>query len=84
MKTRKFRKKPITVEAIQYTGTEDSFYDVVVFTNRELCDRGTGELFIRTLEGEMVVSKGDWVIKGVSGEFYPCKPDIFKLTYDEV
>lgn len=43
-----------------------------------------GGLFIETLEGRMLASEGDYIIKGVSGEFYPCKPDIFKKTYDEV
>lgn len=47
-------------------------------------DPATGQLVIRTLEGDMRVSYGDWVIKGVKGEFYPCKPDIFVETYEEV
>lgn len=45
-------------------------------------DPATGELMIRTLEGDMRVSVDDWVIRGVQGEFYPCKPDIFEATYD--
>jgi hypothetical protein len=45
-------------------------------------DPGTGELIIRTLEGDMRASYGDWIIKGIKGEFYPCKPDIFEETYD--
>lgn len=44
----------------------------------------TGMLMIRTLEGDMSVALGDWVIRGVSGEFYPCKPDIFTATYEEI
>jgi len=47
-------------------------------------DPATGDLMIRTLEGDMRVSWGDWVIRGVSGEFYPCKPDIFDKTYEEI
>lgn len=47
-------------------------------------DPATGELMIRTLEGDMRVAVGDWVIRGVQGEFYPCKPDIFLATYEEV
>ncbi|MGP9682031.1 hypothetical protein [Brachybacterium sp. AOP3-A1-3] len=47
-------------------------------------DPATGELMIRTLEGDMRVSIGDWVIRGVHGEFYPCKPDIFEATYEAV
>jgi hypothetical protein len=47
-------------------------------------DPATGDLMIRTLEGDMRVSPGDYVIRGVQGEFYPCKPDIFEATYEEV
>ena len=47
-------------------------------------DPGTGNLVIRTLEGDMRVSLGDWVIRGIQGEFYPCKPDIFEATYEVV
>ena len=47
-------------------------------------DPSTGDLIIRTLEGDMRVSYGDWIIRGVQGEFYPCKPDIFEATYEEV
>ena len=47
-------------------------------------DPATGTLMIRTLEGDMRVSYGDWIIRGVRGEFYPCKPDIFEATYEEV
>jgi len=45
-------------------------------------DPATGELVIRTLEGDMRATYGDWIIKGVQGEFYPCKPDIFTATYE--
>lgn len=47
-------------------------------------DPDTGELIIRTLEGDMRASYGDWIIRGVKGEFYPCKPDIFEATYEPV
>lgn len=47
-------------------------------------DPATGEFMIRTLEGDMRVAYGDWIIRGVQGEFYPCKPDIFKQTYEPV
>lgn len=52
----------------------------------DLCNGGcqVGNLIIKTLEGEMIASKGDWIIKGVKGEFYPCKPDVFKVTYEAV
>ncbi len=86
----KFRKKPVEIEAIQLT--EESIVDVLSWiTNHqdvEIATNGdTGEvkgIFIGTLEGQMLASMGDWVIQGVNGEFYPCKPDIFEKTYDKV
>ncbi|NHP15290.1 hypothetical protein G8767_17185 [Rhodococcus sp. IC4_135] len=48
------------------------------------CPASNGGLFINTLEGRLTASPGDWIIRGVQGEFYPCKPDIFAQTYDEV
>ena len=80
----KFRKKPVVIEARQLT----------VFNLEELeawCKgsiKGTRLpakeriIHIETLEGEMTANIGDWIIKGVKGEFYPCKPDIFELTYE--
>ena len=77
----KYRKKPIIVEAIQYTG--DNLLEVMKF-----CGEGKTLfdycLYIVTLEGNMRANKGDYIIKGVHGEFYPCKPDIFKETYETV
>jgi hypothetical protein len=79
----KYRKKPVVIEAFHYTGMGDAF--------------GLGEwaqqrgvfywddnnvLHVKTLEGEHIASEGDWIIKGVAGEFYPCKPDIFEKTYE--
>ena len=86
----KFRKKPIVIEAVQFTG-KLPYPDGVVF--RCYPDEGPsylsdGPIFgrhkavIKTLEGEMEVSDGDWVITGVNGEKYPCKPDIFEKTYE--
>jgi len=76
---RRYRKKPIEVEAIQWTG--DNLDEITSF-----CDvTGTywmGQIWIRTLEGGVWASVGDWIIKGVKGEFYPCKPDIFEQTYE--
>jgi len=82
----KFRKKPVVIEAIQYTGTPDSNREIIDFclgskTPALLNDK---RLIIATLEGDHTVSVGDFVIKGVQGEFYPCKPDIFAQTYEEV
>lgn len=85
----KFRKKPVVIEAYQLPSAgEDvphSFYewvDEVGFSQWE-SDRDEG-LLIKTLEGVMRADPGDWIIKGVAGEFYPCKPDIFAATYEPV
>ena len=86
----KFRKKPVVIEAIQFTGyNEHEFNDYSLecfnnFGNYFEYGRDTGTLAIKTLEGTMIASKGDWIIKGVNGEFYPCKPDIFEKTYEIV
>lgn len=74
----KYRKKPVVIEAVQWTGTNNqelvSFMGVVGFEG--------GKPTINTLEGRLSASIGDYIIKGVKGEFYPCKPDIFEQTYD--
>ena len=78
---RAYRKKPVTVEAVQWTGENRAemceFIDPEVF---EIIPR-VG-LVIHTLEGDHHASPGDYIIKGVNGEFYPCKPDIFAKTYE--
>lgn len=84
---KKYVKKPIEIEAIQYTG--DNIKEIEDFLGQiPLLYPDTKEyrrcLGIPTLEGIMKASIGDYIIKGVQGECYPCKPDIFKLTYDEV
>lgn len=89
-----FTKKPVVIEAIQWNGL--NLVEVKSFVG-DACkydyyDAGyqagvvppSVDLFIHTLEGDMKCSKGDYIIKGVQGEFYPCKPDIFKQTYDEL
>lgn len=77
----KFRKKPVVIEAIQFTGQNKD--EIVTFTGDVLgVDSPDGDLMIITLEGSMRASPGDWVIQGVNGEFYPCKPDIFEKTYE--
>ncbi len=90
----KYRKKPIIVEARQYPGHWVSGVDAILAFEDwleplaraahvwPLRYRGH-QLFIQTLEGEMVASPGDWIICGVYGELYPCKPDIFAATYEE-
>ena len=81
---KQYKKKPIVIEAIQWTGRND--IEVCDFlANSESCfGYDAGKITIETLEGEMAVSVGDFVIKGIRGECYPCKPDIFKKTYEEV
>jgi ethanolamine utilization protein EutQ (cupin superfamily) len=74
----KFRKKPITIEAIQYI--DENVDELLTWMGYQPIFTGT--LAIDTLEGTMVASPGDWIIKGVNGEFYPCKPDIFVATYE--
>ena len=79
----KFRKKPVTIEAVQYNGI--NWLDITNFINFETDIRPfTDHLEILTLEGVMKAEPGDWIIKGIAGEFYPCKPDIFEKSYDEV
>lgn len=79
-------KKPVKIEAIQYLGTNideiENFIDNPVI--KYYSSDGECAIGIPTLEGIMKASVGDYIIKGVQGECYPCKPDIFKLTYDEV
>ena len=82
----KFVKKPIVIEAIQYNGiniTEIESFLVSKLPTVWSSVEDT-QLVIPTLEGDMKVSKGDYVIKGIKGEFYPCKPDVFEKTYDVV
>lgn len=76
----KFRKKPVVVEAVQHT--DRTGRDIEDFIDRVVEWDGQGYL-IPTLEGPMRAKLGDWIIKGVKGEFYPCKPDIFEATYEE-
>jgi hypothetical protein len=78
---KKYRKKPVVIEAIRY---EDETAQAIVDWVGEAAefddqDRG---IVIRTLEGDHLALRGDWIIRGVAGEFYPCKPDIFQATYE--
>ena len=82
-----FRKKPVVIEAMQYDG--NNYYEVIRWAHSGLHPMSNSIitydgafLRIRTLEGNMIANVGDWIIKGVSGEFYPCKPDIFEKTYE--
>lgn len=80
----KFRKKPVVIEAVQWTGKNideiREFMGIALVINPidPKCF-----IQVRTLEGNLHASDGDWIIKGVKGEFYPCKPDIFEQTYEE-
>jgi hypothetical protein len=77
----KFRKKPVVIEAMQYTGR--NAVAVMEWAGiPEISEDLTGGIEIATLEGTMRADPGDWVIRGVRGELYPCKPDIFAATYE--
>jgi hypothetical protein len=88
-----FRKKPVVIEAVQLDGTLKAFEAAVEFLggasgayNSHLSndDPDRSWLYINTLEGQMTARTGDWIIRGVKGEFYSCKPDIFAATYEPV
>lgn len=76
----KFRKKPVVIEAVQFDG--ENIDQIDAFVGKLHYGEAKHEIFIKTLEGMMQIGLGDWVIRGVAGEFYPCKPDIFAATYD--
>ena len=80
----KYRKKPVVIEAIQWNG--DNANEVRDFVKDSLrkFEYGSNYIAIETLEGTMMADMGDYIIKGIKGEFYPCKPDIFEQTYDLV
>lgn len=79
----KFRKKPVVIEAVQWTGGP-SWPAISALNDGIICHSHYQTLSFRTLEGTMTASLGDWIIKGVKGEVYPCKPDIFSQSYDAV
>lgn len=81
----KYRKKPVIIDAIQFT--DDDYGTLCAIGSLGLKPkilRNPLRLEIKTLEGTMYAQQGDYIIKGVKGEFYPCKPDIFEQTYEEV
>lgn len=78
----KYRKRPVIIDAIEWTGKNEK--QVLDFMNWQHADVENGELHIHTLEGRMHASIGDFVIRGVAGEFYACKPEIFHATYELV
>ena len=86
----KYRKKPVVIEAIQFDGTnykdiKANFCDKIYTVDpKVIVGDNKNVIFIPTLEGVMIASVDDWIIKGIAGEFYPCKPDIFEKTYEKV
>ncbi len=79
------RKKPITVQAIQWVGTQGNYEEIQDFTfGRVILEEETQSLIVPTLEGDHRADKTDWIIKGVLGEFYPCKDHVKQKSYDEV
>ena len=81
----KFKKKPVVIEARPYDGSWESAKPILDWIeDRDACWGDDGTLIIPSLEGMMTASPGDWIIRGIKGEFYPCKPDIFEATYELV
>ena len=94
----KYRKKPVVIEAMELNGSNGEMHAVYLWVEESLgsvdpddvhlpgvtIDPADGRMVIRTLEGDMKADIGDFIIRGVNGEFYPCKPDIFEKTYETV
>jgi len=93
----KYQKKPIVIDAFQYDGdlkgcngwyvpkwAQEAFEMGTIYYDSENANSPPCELYIKTLEGIHHVSVGDYVIRGIAGEIYPCKPDIFEQTYTKV
>jgi hypothetical protein len=79
-----YRKKPVVIQAVQWTG-ENNVEILQFCSSCYITSSGKSkDLVVSTLEGDMSASVGDFIIKGVKGEFYPCKPDIFGMTYETV
>jgi hypothetical protein len=81
---KKFRKKPVVIEAERWLGTVEQKERLLAEGIIMDIPSMDGSCLVPTLEGNMTCMFKDWIIKGVKGEYYPCKPDIFKLTYDAV
>jgi hypothetical protein len=87
----KYRKKPVVIEAIQFNGLDD-YLKICKWIDEsentlspsELVEFRTPIMLVNTLEGTMAANPGDYIIKGLYGEFYPCKPDIFEKSYEAV
>lgn len=79
---KEYTKKPIKIQAVLYDGSKESINAILELNKNKDILLENNELIIKTLEGAMLASKGDYVIQGVKGELYPCKPDIFEKTYE--
>ena len=87
MKIKKYRKKPVIIEAMKLENSSESFSKAYAWLgdNVDFTAAQNGTFInVKTLRGTVSVRIGDYILKGVSGEFYPCKPDIFKQIYEEV
>lgn len=84
MSIKLYRKRPVVIEAMLYDGTNAAAISAWASDADIIEGKGSrlGQLFVSTLEGTMTAGVGDWIIRGVAGEFYPCKPDIFEATYE--
>ena len=83
----KFRKKPVVIEARPFDGSEQVAHALMEWIGGKVyatTGDGRTSIIIPTLEGDHRADPGDWIIRGVKGEFYPCKPDIFEATYELV
>ena len=80
----KYRKKPVVIEAVQYGPDIGPTAELLMFLYGAGATLGPEGITIPTLEGDHLARVGDWIIKGIHGEFYPCKPDIFAKTYEPV
>jgi hypothetical protein len=80
----RYRKKPVVIDAVQWTGRNGNVVGTFLEDGGARWGAHGDGIAIFTLEGEMLASPGDYIIRGVQGEFYPCKPDIFEATYEEM
>lgn len=92
----RYRKKPVEIDAVQWDGTAEAAAPIIEWAlannvtityhcpDDDACRRDTHVLLVRTLEGVMSALPGDWIIRGIAGEFYPCKPSVFEQTYEPV
>jgi len=92
MTTTRFRKKPVEIDAVQWDGTAEAATPIIDWALRndvtinyycpDECKQDAHVLLVSTLEGAMTAQPGDWIVRGIQGEFYPVKPDIFDATYE--